>query len=167
MFFDSWHGLVRVLIVSVCAYAALVLMLRISGKRTLSKMNVFDLVVTVALGSTLASVVTSKDVALAEGLLAFVMLIGLQFLVAWLSVRSETVGKLVKADPRLLFLNGQYLSSAMHAERVTQVEVLAAIRAGNFSDIREVGAVVLETDGSFTVLKNTGSDALSTLQSVR
>lgn len=102
-------------------------------------MDVFDLVVTVALGSTLASVVTSKDVAFAEGLLAFFMLISLQFVVAWLSVRSKTVSKLVKADPRLLFFNGSYMASAMRQERVTEVEVLAAIRAGNIADIRQVG----------------------------
>ena len=79
VFFDSWGGLVRVALVGVLAYSALVLLLRVSGKRTLSKMNAFDLIVTVALGSTLASIITSKDVALAEGMVAFVVLIGLQF----------------------------------------------------------------------------------------
>ena len=82
MFFDSWAELGRVTVVSVCAYAALVLLLRVSGKRTLSKMNAFDLVVTVALGSTFATVLLSKDVALAEGVLAFALLISLQFAVA-------------------------------------------------------------------------------------
>ena len=70
MIFDTWFGLLRVLVVGTAAYAALVLLLRASGKRTLAKLNAFDLVVTVALGSTLATVLLSKDVALAEGLLA-------------------------------------------------------------------------------------------------
>ena len=74
MFFTHWFDLARVLIVGVSAYAALVFLLRISGKRTLSKMNAFDLVVTVALGSTLATILLSKDVALAEGLLALALL---------------------------------------------------------------------------------------------
>ena len=51
MFFDSWFGLLRVLVVGALAYAALILFLRVSGKRTLTKLNAFDLVVTVALGS--------------------------------------------------------------------------------------------------------------------
>jgi len=80
MFFDSWHDLGRVALVGMCAYVALVLMLRLSGNRTLSKLNAFDFVVTVALGSTLATVLLSKDVSLAEGVLAFAVLIGLQFL---------------------------------------------------------------------------------------
>lgn len=168
MFFDSWYGLLRVLTVAVIAYVVLVLMLRISGKRTLSKMNVFDLVVTVALGSTLASVVISKSVALAEGMLAFAVLISLQFIVAWLSVRSSTIGKLVKADPRMLFFNGIFLRAAMRDERVTEVEILAAIRSGSFVSLENVGAVVLETDGSFTVLGRIKDEAASTsLRSVR
>lgn len=166
MFFESWMGLLRVLIVGVSAYIALVLMLRISGKRTLSKMNVFDLVVTVALGSTLASLITSKDLALAEGVLAFAVLIVLQFLIAWLSVRSKTVSKLVKADPRLLFFEGGFLTAGMRAERVTEEEVLAAIRAGGIPDLSAVGAVVLETDGSFTVLPSLGDQARSSLDKV-
>jgi len=154
MFFDSWMALLRVVIVGVSAYISLVLMLRVSGKRTLAKMNVFDLVVTVALGSTLAGVMTSKDLVLAEGILAFAILIVLQFLIAWLSTRSKRFNKLVKADPRLLFCQGRFLSNAMRAERVTEDEVLAAIRAGGFVHLDSVGAVVLETDGSFTVLPN-------------
>ena len=88
MLFDSWAGLGRVLLVGTLAYVALVLLLRISGKRTLGKLNAFDLVVTVALGSTLATVLLSKSVALAEGVLALGLLILLQYLIAWLSVRS-------------------------------------------------------------------------------
>ncbi|HXG82568.1 MAG TPA: hypothetical protein VNI84_00950 [Pyrinomonadaceae bacterium] len=51
MFFDDWFGLVRILIVGVLAYAALIFLLLASGKRTLSKWNAFDFVVTMALGS--------------------------------------------------------------------------------------------------------------------
>jgi uncharacterized membrane protein YcaP (DUF421 family) len=89
MFFDTWSGLGRVLIVGTLAYVALVFLLRISGKRTLTKFNVFDLVVTVALGSTLATVLLSTSVPLAEGILALGLLIALQYAITWLSVRSH------------------------------------------------------------------------------
>lgn len=89
MFFDSWTGLGRVIVVGTAAYVILVFMLRVSGKRTLSKLNAFDFVVTVALGSTLATILLSKDVALAEGVLALALLVFLQMGITWLSVRSE------------------------------------------------------------------------------
>ena len=82
------------------------LLLRVSGKRTLTKINAFDLVVTVALGSTLATVLLTKSVALAEGLTAFVLLIFLQFVLTWLFVRSQAASRLVKSEPTLLVYQG-------------------------------------------------------------
>ena len=159
MFFTGWSGLYRTVIVSVLAYAALVLLLRISGKRTLSKMNAFDLVVTVALGSTLATILLNKNVALAEGVTAFAMLILLQFTVAWISVRSRTARKLVKSEPALLFYRGEFLDCSMRKERVTREEVKAAIRAAGLSSTADAEAVVLETDGEFSVVRPTENRA--------
>jgi uncharacterized membrane protein YcaP (DUF421 family) len=156
MFFDSWLGLLRVLVVGTLAYVGLVALLRVSGKRTLSKMNAFDLVVTVALGSTLATVLLSKDVALLEGVLAFALLILLQLAITWLSVRSERFQALVKAQPRLLLHRGRPLPEALRAERVTEEELRAAVRAQGAGSLEELDAVVLETDGTFSVLRSVG-----------
>lgn len=152
MFFDSWTGLGRVLVVGVLAYAALVLLLRVSGKRTLTKMNAFDLVVTVALGSTLATVLLSKSVALAEGVLALVLLILLQYAITWASVRSPRFQAIVKAQPTLLVYRGEFLPGALKQQRVTREEVMAVLRAQGRRQLDGVLAVVLETDGSFSVV---------------
>ena len=145
-----------------CAYASIVALLRISGKRTLSKMNAFDFIVTVALGSILATVLLSKTVTLAEGVTAFGTLIALQYVVAWISVRSAFVQELVKSEPALLMHRGQYLRGAMRSERVAEEEIHAALRSNGVSDIRNVAAVVLETDGTFSVItaETPVSDAL-------
>ncbi len=106
MFFDGWFGLVRMVVVGSCAYPALIALLRISGKRTLVKINAFDFVVTIALCSTLATVLLSSSVALTEGVTALALPIGLQYLVAWASVRSRRVERLVKSEPSLVYRNG-------------------------------------------------------------
>lgn len=154
MFFDTWASLGRVLVVGPLAYAALVLVLRVSGKRTLTKLNAFDLVVTVALGSTLATILLSKDVALVEGLLALALLVGMQFVITRLSVRSGRFQDWVKAHPTLLLHRGRFLGGALLAERVTREEVLAVLRSNGVEDPADVAAVVLETDGSFSVLRS-------------
>jgi len=166
LFFDDWAGLVRVATVGVLAYAGLVLLLRISGKRTLSKMNAFDLVVTVALGSTLATILLSSSVALAEGLLAFALLIFLQFAVTWLSVRSVAIRRAVKNEPKMLVYDGELLRDALRSERVTEEEVEAAVRQQGLADLKEVGAAVLETDGSVTVVPRSGLGRASALPDV-
>lgn len=151
-FFAGWGGLLRVAVVGVLAYAALVLLLRVSGKRTLSKLNAFDLVVTVALGSTLATILLSKETPLAEGILAFALLIGMRFAITWLAVRSSKVSALVKSEPTLLLYEDWLLQAALTRERVTEAEVQAAVRSAGMTALEEVVAVVLETDGSVTAV---------------
>ena len=152
MIFDDVSNLVRVLVLSVLAYPALIAILRISGKRTLAKMNAFDLVVTVALGSTLATILLSKDVSLVEGLLALLSLVALQYAIAGLSVRSAFVESLAKAEPTVLLLDGRIDDAALRRERVTHDEMKAALRGAGLGDFALAAAVVLETDGSLSVV---------------
>lgn len=157
MFFNGWDTLLRTLVVGVLAYVALVVLLRVSGKRTLSKMNAFDLIVTVALGSTLATVLLAKNVALLEGILAFALLIGLQFAVTWSSIRFRWVRQLATGEPLMLLYRGELLPGALARARVTEDEVRAAVRSSGISSMGEVLAVTLETDGSFSVVPEGGN----------
>ncbi|MGJ3263357.1 MAG: DUF421 domain-containing protein [Salinarimonas sp.] len=168
-FLAPWSDLVRIVVVGTLAYAGLVVVLRVTGKRTLTKLNAFDLVVTVALGSTLATILLNRDVALAEGLTAFATLILLQWVVTVASVRSRRFQTLVKATPTLLVHRGAILEAALVAERVSREEVLAVVRSSGATDLADVGAVVLETDGSFSVLSNApapeaGRSSLATVE---
>ncbi|OHV78025.1 DUF421 domain-containing protein [Ensifer sp. LCM 4579] len=152
LFFSGWSGILRTLIVGTMAYAALVLFLRISGKRTLAKLNAFDLVVTVALGSTLSAILLQESIALAEGATALALLIGLQYLVTFVSVRSSMAANIVRSEPTLLAREGAFCHRAMKRERITEDELLSAVRSGGHRDLHDVEAVVLESDGSLSIL---------------
>lgn len=151
-FFDSWQSLAHTAVSGVLAYALVVVLLRTSGKRTLSKLNAFDLVVTVALGSTLASVMTSDQLPLVNGLLALTLLIALQFIVAWLIARWRWLRGIIKSEPTLLFYGGEFIDSAIRKARLNRDEILSIVRSSGSGDLAEVQAVVLETDGSFSVI---------------
>ncbi len=167
MLFNGWESLLRTFVVGVLAYVALIILLRISGKRTLSKMNAFDFVVTIALGSTLATVLLSRNVALAEGVLAFAMLIGLQFVVTWSSVRVGWVRRITTGEPRMLLYHGEFLPQGLRAARVTYDEVRAAVRAAGLDAVSDAQAVVLETDGSFSIVRHGEQPGNSTLVGVK
>lgn len=167
IFFSGWASLLRILVIGVLAYVTLVVFLRISGKRTLSKMNAFDLIVTVSLGSTLASVLLTKDVALSDGALAFAVLIGLQFVVTWSSVRVRWVRRLATGEPLMLLYRGQFLQTALRQARVTEDEVLAAVRSAGLASLEPVEAVVLESDGSFSVVQQREGGGSSSIAGVR
>lgn len=158
MFFSDWADLGRVVAVGTLAYAVLIVFLRLSGKRTLTKLNAFDLVVTVALGSTLSSVLLDKSITLAEGAMAFGLLILLQYILTWSSVRWRPFEKAVKSEPTLVFHRGEFLFEAMRRQRITQSEVLSAVRSSGRDNVRGIRAVVLENDGSLSVIAESSSE---------
>ena len=157
MIFDGWSPVIRTLVLGSLAYAALVVLLRVSGKRTLSKMNAFDFVVTVAFGSVLAAILTSRNVSLVQGVTALTMLILLQATNTWLAVRFPPYQRLLKAQPTLVFFRGEFLVDAMKQQRITEAQILAAMRQQGICEPAQVDAVVLETEGSLSVLKNSAA----------
>lgn len=166
MFFDSWDSLVRVVLIGSIGYAGTVLLLRISGNRTLSKMNSFDLVVTIAFGSTLSAILINSNVSLAEGLTAIALLVALQFGITWLSVRSAAINGVVKTNPTLLMKDGHFLHAAMMVVRVTEEEIRATVRQHGLGGVEQVAAVVLEADGSLSVISTRLGGSLDALDGV-
>lgn len=152
MWFDSWAEILRVLIIGTVSYAVLVALLRVSGKRTLGQLNAFDLIVTVALGSTLSTILLSSDVALFEGLSALALLAGLQFLVAWASAHIPGVRAAVTARPVVLVVAGELQYAQLRKNRLSDSEVLQAVRSTGSGDLSDIAAVVLETNGSISVI---------------
>jgi uncharacterized membrane protein YcaP (DUF421 family) len=152
-FFHGWEAIVRIAVVGTLAYTALVFLLRISKKRTLVRMNAFDLIITVALGASFGRTLTASEVALVEAVTAFVLLISLQYIVSYLQIRSTTFGYTVTAPPTLLMYRGRYLRDAMRREFVTEAELRTAVREHGLGSFDQVEAIVLESDGGFSVLK--------------
>ena len=140
------------LVFAPAAYIAVVLILRVLGKRTLSKLNAFDFIVTIAIGSTLASVITTRSLALAEGIVALTILVGLQFLVTAASVRWPWLGWALKAESTLLLCNGEPLLSAMKRQRITLQELDVAVRQAGGTATNQAQAIYLEADGTLTAL---------------
>lgn len=146
------HGPTYVVILASVTYAALILSLRRSGKRTLGQLNAFDFIVTVALGSTLATILLSSDVAYLEGLSALGLLVGLQFAVAWVSAHVPGARSALTARPVALLVSGELQYAEMRKNRLNESEVLQAIRGAGTGDLSDVAAAVLETNGTISVI---------------
>ncbi len=151
-FFTSWESLLRIFTIGLLSYVGLVALLRISGNRTLSQMNSFDFIITIAMGSTFSSGLLDKNVSLTDTLLALALLIGMQFGVTWLTIRSKKIDSLVKSRPALLYHGGQILREEMRRQRVNEDELFAAIRNAGISTFGQVEAIVLETNGKLSAI---------------
>lgn len=157
MWFDSWSALLRIVLVGVASYVALVVLLRLGGKRVLAKLNAFDLVVTVALGSMLATAVLSKDVRYADALTGMGLLIGGQWLVSRATTWLPGGRRFVNAEPTLVVSHGTVMESALSRVRLTRGEVLQAIRSSGHGGLDRVAAVVLEPDGTLSVIASSSA----------
>jgi len=165
--FNDFSFLLETLIVGSLAYIGIIILLRVSGKRTLSKWNSFDFVVTIAFGTILGSTMLSSKTSLSQGLVGVALLVTLQAVMTWMAARSSIVQKLIKAEPALLLYQGKLRSKMLKKERVAEGEVLAALRSSGIAAVEDAAAVVLETDGSFSVIKELGKSASSTLKDVK
>ena len=163
LFFDGWYNIGRASVLALIGFVALIAILRISGKRTLSKLNVFDFVFVVAVGSLFAASIVEKDATLLEGLAAVTTLIVFQAVLAELAARSDPFERLINGEPALLFSRGRFLRRTMKKERITEEEVRAAIRQQGVTRIEDVEAVVLENDGTLTVAWTTKKPGESSL----
>ncbi|GGD83369.1 DUF421 domain-containing protein [Planktosalinus lacus] len=153
IWFENWDSILRILIITPLAYFTLIFMLRVSGKRTLAKMNAFDQVVTISLGTILASVALNHDIPLADGITAFIVFIGFQFLFTWLSVRVKAVKTLITSKPSLIFYKGEFNYTAMKKVRITVEEVNSAARIKGFSSLNGIDIIVLETTGDIAIIE--------------
>ncbi len=166
MFFDSAYELLRVLVVGTLGYTWLLIIIRLTGKRTLAQLNAFDLIVSVALGSTLATVLLSSDVALAEGAVALALLCVLQLLVALLTSRSKAARRRITAGPTFLVRDGQVLDQAMRSQRISRDSLLQVVRSQGLGGLELVSAVVLETNGQLSVITHEQQGSGSALADV-
>ncbi|HET6399285.1 MAG TPA: YetF domain-containing protein [Candidatus Thermoplasmatota archaeon] len=148
----DWEPLARVLLRGVIAYAAILAYIRLSGNRTLAKLRAFDFVVTIALGTMLASTIVDRSLPLLHGLAALALLILLQYVVARLSTHSRLLRNLVTNDAVLLYRDGKWQEDAMRRARVTRDEVEGAMRQAGHGSPDTADAAWLEVNGAISVV---------------
>lgn len=165
-FFDGWDRVLDVVLTAPLLYVCVVVFVRISGKRSTSKMNTFDWIVTVALGSMVSTGVLSESVKLVPALAGITVLLALQWGFTKLSVYSAGFHRLINGPPSLLVLDGEFLEARMRKARVARREILAAVRESGHVSMDSVCAVVLESDGELSVIGAVDRSVYATLDDV-
>lgn len=165
IFFQDWQGIIRAAVTTVTAFITLFLFVRLSGKRTLAKLNAFDFIVSIALGSTLSDIMLAT-VPVAEGAVVLLLIIVLQYIFAFLARSSHQMEKIINTEPRIVFYDGRFIEKTMAAETITKEEIYSAIRAAGIDQINEVKAVVMELNGTLSVVKKSSEDGPSTLDDI-
>lgn len=134
-----------------------ILLVRVVGTRTLSKMTAFDFLVTLASASLLATAaVSTKWSQFAQAVTAITTLISAQWALAALRRRSEAVKHFIENEPLLLVRDGHFLDKAMHKARVSRGDIFAKLRGADIAGLAKVSAIVLETTGDISIVTADG-----------
>ena len=146
-------ALLRGVILSGLGLAWVILLVRVVGTRTLSKMTAFDFLVTLSSASLLATAGASEHWSgFAQAVAAITTLITAQYALSVVRRRSDKVRHLLENQPLMLVQHGQFLDDAMRSARVARSDVMAKLREADISDISLVAAVVLETTGDVSII---------------
>lgn len=164
--FDGWKSVLRIAIMCMLAYPFLIVLLRVFGKRSLTNVNIFDFVITVTYGATLGSIITSEKVSFVDGAVVLFMLTLLQYIVSKLSVNSKGFASLIKANPSFIYYEGEFYEQSMHHHRIRKDDLRGKIRQQGLSSFEQVEAIVLEGDGSLSIIQKQGHQPKDALEGV-
>lgn len=134
-------------------YLTLLLCTRLAGLRSFAKASSFDFAITVAMGSLLASTILSRDPPMLQGVIALVVLFGIQYLISSLRRSSAWMTKLVDNTPLLLMAGPEVIGANLDRARMTREDLHSKLRLAGVTHPEQVLAVVMETTGDVSVLQ--------------
>lgn len=151
-FWTGWSPIWHTLLIGVVGYLTLVILLRGTGPRTMAKMTPLDFVIAVSLGSVFARTVTAVDVSLAQAVVALVLLVVVQWLLAAVRSRWRFMRRFLDSPPVLLYYEGELQQPALRRHRLTEIDVHAAVRQAGHGSLADIQVVILHQDGSLGVI---------------
>ncbi|MEZ5654952.1 MAG: DUF421 domain-containing protein [Sphingobium sp.] len=158
----------RGLLLAPIALLWAIMLVRIVGLRSLSKMTSFDFLMTIASGSLIAGAAqASRWTEFGQALLALFALFLIQYLMARFRHASSAFERFIQNEPVVLMRNGRFIDAALRKTRVQTADVYAKLREANALDLNKVQAVILETTGDISILYGPEKPAEMLMHDVR
>lgn len=152
-------AILRGLVLAAVGLPAVVVLVRINGLRSFSKMTSYDFVMTLATGSLLAAIVQADNwLGVAQAAAGIAGLFLVQHVLARLQIASPSFDEAISNAPLMIVRNGEIDLHAMRSVRMSKASLLSKLRGANVADLKDVSAAVLETTGDVSILHGTKAD---------
>ena len=155
----DWQELGMTAARGLLVYVAMLVVIRILGKRTIGNFTAFDLLVALMLGEVVDEIIYG-DVSLAQGFVAIFVVAGAKYATAWLTCLNHGINRIFEGSPAELVKNGKLVRKNLRGEMMNEKEVMAALRLQGVSDVREVKLALLEVDGQVSVIREEWAEPL-------
>jgi uncharacterized membrane protein YcaP (DUF421 family) len=144
---------VEIVIRAAAMYIVLLCLLRAMGRRELSQLTTFDLLITVVIGDLIQQGVTQEDMSFTGAVLAVGTMCLLAVAGSFAGTRSRRARRLLDGVPVVIARNGVIFDEVMRRERITTTELMEAARGEQVADLTKIDLVVVEADGRFSFLR--------------
>jgi uncharacterized membrane protein YcaP (DUF421 family) len=155
----DWHELGMTAARGVLVYAAMLVVIRVLGKRTIGNFTAFDLLVALMLGEVVDEIIYG-DVSLAQGFVAIFVVAAAKYATGWLSYGSPKLNRILEGTPTELVKNGKLVRENLRSEMMNEKEVMAALRLQGVADMSEVKLALMEVDGQVSVIREDWAEPL-------
>lgn len=143
-----WQFVLR----AAAVYIVLLVLIRLSGKRTMGQFTPFDMLLIVLLGNAVQNSLLGKDTSLVGGILLATTLIALNWLLGFVTARSRHAERMIEGEPVVLARKGKLYEAALKRELVSRADFYEAMREQGCTDIAEVKLALLETNGQISIV---------------
>jgi uncharacterized membrane protein YcaP (DUF421 family) len=144
---------VEAVIRAVVIYSVLYLLMRVSGKRTLSDMNAFDLLLLLIISEATQQAMVDNDHSITHSVLLITSLVGCDILLSLVKRASTRAENLLDSTPLLLVADGSPIAAHLHKERVSEEDILTAAReTQGLTDLKQIRYAVLESNGKISII---------------
>jgi uncharacterized membrane protein YcaP (DUF421 family) len=150
--FDNSVSILEIIARTAIVYGAILVGLRLGGKREIGQMTAFDLVVILLIANAVQNAMVGSDVSVTGGLVAALVLLVLNYGLGFARERVPFLRRAVQGEPTLLVSHGQFLESHLRSEGIDDDLVMMAIREHGVGELKDVEMAVLETDGSISIV---------------
>lgn len=155
----DWQELGMTAARGLLVYVAMLIVIRLLGKRTVGNFTAFDLLVALMLGEVVDEIIYG-DVSLAQGFTAIAVVAAAKYVTAWLTCWKPGLGRILEGKPTELVKNGEIVRRGLREELMNEKEVMAALRLQGVSNVREVKLALLEVDGVVSVIREEWAEPL-------
>ena len=146
------NNYLRIVGSTLAVYLIIVIAIRLFGKKELAQLSVVDLVFILLISNAVQNAMVGPDATLLGGLVAASTLFIVNYVLKYLQYRFPKFGKLVQGDATMLVYKGKILQSHLKIAKISEDELMEAIREHGVASIKDVDLAIMEVDGSISVL---------------
>ncbi|WP_346236693.1 DUF421 domain-containing protein [Niabella insulamsoli] len=150
---EDWPFMLEIVLRCFISFVVVLIALRLTGKKGVGQLTVFELVIILTLGSAAGDMGFYKDVGVLSAVLTIVSIIIFYKLITYLLLKSDKFERLVEGKPVLIIENGLYTDAVVQNENISFDEFFMELRLAGIEHLGQIKYAILEVNGDVSVFK--------------